>query len=138
MIYHHNYEPIQKAVGMINAIAREAKVGEIFHTKVVRVEAYGCFVNLFGDTDALVHVSQLALERVENPADLFKVGDDISVIITGFDEKGKIKASRKELLPKPEGYVERPQSDRPRGDRPHGDRPRGPRHYDKPRGDKPE
>ena len=122
MIYHHNYEPIEKAVKMIDAIAREAKVGEVFNTKVVRVEAYGCFVNLFGDTDALVHVSQLAHERVANPADLFKVGDPISVIITGFDEKGKVKASRKELLPKPEGFVERPQGERPQGDRPHGPR----------------
>lgn len=133
MIYHHDYEPIQKAVKMIDAIAREAKVGEIFNTKVVRVEAYGCFVNLFGDTDALVHVSQLAHERVANPADLFKVGDPISVIITGFDEKGKVKASRKELLPKPEGFVERPQ-----GDRPHGDKPHGFRHKEKSEGSKSE
>ena len=134
LIYHHRYEPIQKAVNMINAIAREAQVGEVFNTKVVRVEAYGVFVNLFGDTDALVHVSQLAYERVENPADLFKVGDPISVIITGFDEKGKVKASRKELLPKPEGYVERPQSPRPQGDRPQRDF----RRHDKPHGHKPE
>ena len=100
MIYHSEYEPIEKAAKMISDIVREAKVGDVFEGKVTRVEAYGVFVSLFGNVEGLCHVSKLAHERVEHPKDLFKVGDDIKVIVTGIDEKGKVSVSRKDLLPK--------------------------------------
>lgn len=101
MIYHSEYEPLEKAVNMILDIVREAKIGDIFEGKVTRVEPYGVFVSLFGSVEGLCHVSKLAHERVEHPKDLFKVGDLIKVVVTGIDEKGKVSLSRKDLLPKP-------------------------------------
>jgi polyribonucleotide nucleotidyltransferase len=102
VIYHQNYEPLNKAASMIEALARVAKVGEIFEGKVTRVEAYGVFVELFPGCEGLCHVSKLAHERVEHPKDLFKLNDSIKVIVAGIDEKGKVNVSRKDLLPKPE------------------------------------
>jgi polyribonucleotide nucleotidyltransferase len=102
VIYHQNYEPLNKAAAMIEALARVAKVGEIYEGKVTRVEAYGVFVELFPGCEGLCHVSKLAHERVEHPKDLFKLNDSIKVIVAGIDEKGKVNVSRKDLLPKPE------------------------------------
>jgi polyribonucleotide nucleotidyltransferase len=102
VIYHQNYEPLNKAAAMIEALARVAKVGEIFEGKVTRVEAYGVFVELFPGCEGLCHVSKLAHERVEHPKDLFKLNDSIKVIVAGIDEKGKVNVSRKDLLSKPE------------------------------------
>ena len=108
-LYHHNQEMIDKAKGIIDGIVREAKVGEIFEGTVNRVEDYGCFVNLFGDTDGLCHVSRMAWNYVENANDLVKVGDKLKVVVIGIDEKGKVKLSHREFMEKPEGYVERPE-----------------------------
>ena len=101
VIYHNEYEPLEKAAKMIEAIAKVAKVGEIYDGKVTRIEAYGAFVEIFPNCEGLVHVSKLAHERVEHPKDILKLGDTIKVIVTGIDEKGKVSLSRKELLPKP-------------------------------------
>jgi polyribonucleotide nucleotidyltransferase len=97
---------------MIETIVRVAKVGEIYEGKVVRVESFGAFVELFPGTDGLLHVSKISHERVENTSDVLKLGDVVKVIVTEIDEKGRVNVSRKALLPKPEGYVEKP--DRPR------------------------
>lgn len=102
VIYHHDLEPINKAVQMIEEITKVAKVGEIYEGPITRIENYGVFVELFADCEGMVHVSKLAHERVEHPKDLFKLGDVIKVIVTGIDEKGKVALSRKDLLPKPE------------------------------------
>ena len=101
VIYHNEYEPLEKAAKMIESIAKVAKVGEIYDGKVTRIEAYGAFVEIFPNCEGLVHVSKLAHERVEHPKDILKLGDTIKVIVTGIDEKGKVSLSRKELLPKP-------------------------------------
>ena len=128
-LYHHNQEMIDKAKGIIDGIVREAKVGEIFEGTVNRVEDYGCFVNLFGDTDGLCHVSRMAWNYVENANDLVKVGDKLKVVVIGIDEKGKVKLSHREFLEKPEGYVERPErpakSGGPRREGSHGPRREG-------------
>ena len=108
-LYHHNQEMIDKAKAIIDGIVREAKVGEIFEGTVNRVEDYGCFVNLFGDTDGLCHVSRLAWNYVDNANDVIKVGDKLKVVVIGIDEKGKVKLSHREFMEKPEGYVERPE-----------------------------
>ncbi len=108
-LYHHNQEMIDKAKAIIDGIVREAKVGEIFEGTVNRVEDYGCFVNLFGDTDGLCHVSRLAWNYVDNANDVVKLGDKLKVVVIGIDEKGKVKLSHREFLEKPEGYVERPE-----------------------------
>ena len=107
-IYHQDQAMVDKAVGQIEAITKEAKVGEIYDATVVRLESYGAFVNLFEGTDALLHVSKIDYKRIENPADVLKIGDKIKVKVTGIDEKGRVDVSHKELLEKPEGYEERP------------------------------
>ncbi len=126
-LYHSSKAMIEKAKGMIDDIVRVAKVGEIFEGKVTRVEDYGAFVNLFGDTDGLCHVSRLKWDYVENASDIVKVGDSLKVVVIGIDDStGKVKVSHREFEEKPEGYVERPENDRPRGnkggDRGHGGR----------------
>lgn len=74
--------------------------------KWFRLEKFGAFVNLFDKTDALVHVSEMAWTRVNKPEDLVEVGDVVDVKVIKIDDKGRIDASMKALLPKPEGYVE--------------------------------
>lgn len=106
VIYHTNREMINKAKAMIENIAKVVEVGEIFEGKVVRIEKFGAFVNLFGNNDGLLHVSKMAWERVEKPEDIVKIGDTVRVVVTEIDEKGRINVSRRDLLPKPEGYVE--------------------------------
>jgi len=101
VIYHMDREAINKAAKMIEDIVREAKVGEIYEGKVVRIESYGCFVNLFGEVDGLCHVSKLAHTRVEHPKDVVKLGQKLKVIVTDIDEKGRINLSHKEFEPKP-------------------------------------
>lgn len=117
-IYHTNRESINKAKEIIDNIVREAKVGEIYEGEVTRVEEYGAFVNLFGTTDGLCHVSRLDWNYVEDATKFVKVGDKLKVVVIGLEE-GKIKLSHREFLEKPEGYVERPErkpgNDRPRG-----------------------
>lgn len=97
VIYHMDREVINRAKEMIENIVREAKVGEIYEGTVVRIESFGCFVNLFGDCDGMVHVSRLAWERVNNPHDVVKIGQKLKVIVTEIDEKGRINLSHKEF-----------------------------------------
>jgi polyribonucleotide nucleotidyltransferase len=100
LIYHQDREPINKAVAMIEALTKEAKIGEIYEGRVVRIEAYGCFVNLFGDVDGMVHVSRLANSRVEHPKDVVKLGQTIKVRVVEIDEKGRVALSHKEFAEK--------------------------------------
>ena len=83
---------------MIQAIAREVEEGKIYSGKVVKVEDFGCFVELWPGCEGLVHVSQLATERVEKPSDVVKVGDEIIVKAMGYDKKGRLNLSRKEVF----------------------------------------
>lgn len=101
VIYHTDQDAIHNAASMIEAIVKKAKVGEVYDGKVVRVEKYGAFVQLFEGTDGLLHVSQIAHERVEKPEDVLKLGDIVKVKVTEVDEKGRVNVSRKALLPKP-------------------------------------
>jgi len=106
VIYHHNREAINKAVSRIESLIKVTKVGEVFDGKVVRIEKFGAFVSLFPGTDGLLHVSKISYDRVEKVEDVLKLGDIIKVIVTEVDEKGRVNVSAKDLLPKPEGYVE--------------------------------
>ncbi len=101
LIYHHDIEPIKKAVAMIEAITREAKVNEIYEGKVVRIEKFGAFVELFPGCDGLLHVSKIAHERVEKVEDVLKLGDIVKVKVIEIDEKGRVNVSRKACLEKP-------------------------------------
>ncbi len=107
-IYHVKRDMINKAKEMIENIVREAKVGEIYEGTVNRVENYGAFVNLFGDTDGLCHVSRLDWKYVDDASKVVKVGDKLKVVVIGIEE-GKVKVSHREFLDKPADYVERPE-----------------------------
>jgi len=106
LIYHQDQVAIDKAKAMVESIIKVAEVGQIYDAKVVRIEPFGAFVELFPGTDGLLHVSKIAYERVEKPSDVLKIGDIIKVIVTEVDEKGRVNVSHKALLEKPEGYVE--------------------------------
>ncbi|MFV0382222.1 MAG: polyribonucleotide nucleotidyltransferase [Breznakia sp.] len=100
IIYHYDREMINKAAQMIADIIKVAKVGDIFDAKVVRIEKFGAFVNLFGDTDGLLHVSKIKHERVEKVEDVLKIGDIIKVKVTEVDDRGRVNVSAKALLEK--------------------------------------
>lgn len=118
MIYHLDQASIDKARAKIEGICRTAKVGEVYEGKVVRLEAFGAFVELFPGTDGMIHVSKIAYERVEKPSDVLKMGEIVKVVVIEVDEKGRVNVSRKDLLPKPEGYVEPVRAPREHSDRP--------------------
>ena len=101
IIYHSDKEIIEKTRAMIEEIIREVEVGKIYEAKVVKVEDFGCFVQLWPGCEGMVHVSQLAHERVEKASDIVSVGDEIIVKALGIDKKGRQNFSRKEALPKP-------------------------------------
>ena len=100
IIYHTDRDIINKTAERIKNIAREVKIGKVYTTKVVDVEDFGIFVELWPGCEGLIHVSQLDTKRVEKPSDMFKVGDEVIAIATGYDKKGKLNLSRKELLKK--------------------------------------
>lgn len=101
-IFSSDQNAIDRAKTIISDLVREAKVGEVYTVPVVRIEKFGAFVHLFNKTDALVHISELAWKRTEHVEDVVKVGDMVTVKIIKIDEKGRVDASIKTLLPKPE------------------------------------
>jgi len=107
VIYHNDYDTIEKAKQMISDIVRVAKVGDVYAAKVVRLEKFGAFVNLFGNTDGLLHISKISHHRVDKVEDVLKLGDIIDVKVTGIDNKGRINVSAKALLPKPKTEEEK-------------------------------
>ncbi|MDA9355621.1 S1 RNA-binding domain-containing protein, partial [Amylibacter sp.] len=80
---------------MIMEIAAEPEVGVVYTGTVVKVMDFGAFVNFFGKRDGLVHVSQMANERVNHPSDLVKEGQKVKVKLMGFDDRGKVRLSMK-------------------------------------------
>jgi polyribonucleotide nucleotidyltransferase len=94
---------IDLAVEKIRSIAFVPEVGTTYKGTVKSIMPYGAFVGISSNTDGLVHVSELAWERVENVEDVLTEGQKIEVKLIAIDEKsGKLKLSRKALLPKPE------------------------------------
>lgn len=89
---------IKKAIKIIEELTKEVKVGEVYLGKVVRIEKFGAFVNLIKGKDALVHISQLAKERVNKVEDILKLGDEVLVKVTEIDRQGRVNASRKAML----------------------------------------
>lgn len=98
IIYHSDKEIIEKTAEMIKNIVKEVEEGKVYTGKVVKVEDFGCFVELWPGCEGLVHVSQLDEKRVEKPSDMVKVGDEIIVKALGYDKKGRLNLSRKEAL----------------------------------------
>ena len=101
IVYHMDKAIIDKTVEMIKNVVKEVEIGKIYTGKVVKIEDFGCFVELWEGCEGLVHVSQLAHERVEKPSDIVKVGDEIIVKASGFDNRGRLNLSRKDALSKP-------------------------------------
>ena len=98
LIYHNDKEVIRKTREMIEDVAREVEFGKVYNVKVVDVTDFGAFVELWPGCEGLIHISQLDINRVEKTSDVVKVGDELLAIATGYDKKGKLNLSRKELL----------------------------------------
>jgi len=91
-------EAAKQAIKMIRDLTQEAEVGKIYQGEVKKIMEFGAFVEIFPGTDGLVHISELAKERVRQVTDVVKEGDEILVKCIGIDRQGKIKLSRKEAL----------------------------------------
>ncbi len=102
VIYHTDEAIIQKTRKMIEEVIREVEVNQIYTGKVVKVEDFGCFVELWPGCEGLVHVSELDNKRVDKPKDIVSVGDKIIVKALGYDNRGRLNLSRKAALPKKE------------------------------------
>ena len=98
VIYHTDKEVIDKTAEMILNIVREVEEGKVYSAKVVSVEEFGCFVQVWPGCEGLVHISKLAKERVEKTEDVVKVGDEILVKAIGTDKKGRLNFSRKDAM----------------------------------------
>lgn len=120
-ISSQNKEDIEAAKAKIRAIVAVPEVGEIYDGKVTSIMSFGAFVEIIPNKDGLLHISEIDWKRYETMEETgLKEGDHIQVKLIEIDEKnGKLRLSRKALLPKPEGYEEKKGGDRPRGDRPH-------------------
>ena len=100
IIYHTDAAIIAKTRKMIEDVAREVEEGTIYTGRVVKVEDFGCFVELWPGCEGLVHVSELDTKRVDKPKDIVSVGDKILVKALGYDNRGRLNLSRKQALPK--------------------------------------
>lgn len=100
-IMHAETEWIDKAIQKIEALTKEAKVGEIYQATVVKNMKFGCFVELWPGYEGLVHISNLDTSRVEKVEDIVREGDEIVVKVIGFDDKGKVMLSRKDAIATP-------------------------------------
>ena len=101
IIYHSDRDIISKTKEMIEEVVREVEVGKIYEAKVVKIEDFGWFVQLWTGCEGLVHISQLGREGVEKVEDVVKEGDTIIVKALGPDKKGRQNFSRKDAIPKP-------------------------------------
>jgi polyribonucleotide nucleotidyltransferase len=87
----------QAAIDWIKGIVAEPEVGVIYNGKVVKTVDFGAFVNFLGSRDGLVHISELAAQRVGKTTDVVKVGDQVKVKVLGFDDRGKVKLSMRQV-----------------------------------------
>jgi polyribonucleotide nucleotidyltransferase len=87
----------------VEALGAEVKIGAVYTGKVVAIKDFGCFVELAPGTDGMVHVSELAHGYVKNVNEQVKVGDIVTVKVINIDDNGRIKLSRKAMMPMPEG-----------------------------------
>jgi polyribonucleotide nucleotidyltransferase len=91
-------EAAQRAIDMVRGLTAEAEIGKLYKGKVKKIMDFGAFVEIFPGTEGLVHISQLAVERVKNVRDILKEGDEVLVKVLEVDKDGKIRLSRKEAL----------------------------------------
>ena len=105
-IYHSDKDIIKKTKQMILDAVKEVEEGKIYPAKVVKIEDFGCFVQVWPGCEGLVHISELAHERVKKCEDIVSLGDEILVMAIGCDKKGRLNFSRKQALPKPKKVEE--------------------------------
>ena len=98
VIYHTDQAVIDKTRERIENIAREVEMGKVYNCKVVDIQDFGAFVEVWPGCEGLIHISQLDINRVNKTSDVVSVGDEVLAIATGYDKKGKLNLSRKELL----------------------------------------
>ena len=98
IIYHSDKEIIDKTAEMIKNIVREVEEGKIYTAKVVAIEEFGCFVQVWPGCEGLVHISKLSKDRVEKVEDVVKLGDEIIVKAIGTDKKGRLNFSRRDAM----------------------------------------
>ncbi|HYG89597.1 MAG TPA: polyribonucleotide nucleotidyltransferase, partial [Azospirillum sp.] len=129
----------QAAIDWIKGIVAEPELGVIYNGKVVKVVDFGAFVNFLGSRDGLVHISELAPQRVAKVSDVVNQGDEVKVKVIGFDDRGKVKLSMKQVdqatgedISKKDKPAEGAEAAAPAGGEPREDRPRRER---RPRGD---
>ena len=96
----------EQAVNAVQGLTRDVKVGETYTGKVVRITPFGAFVELLPGRDGLLHISQIAHERIERVEDVLRMGDDVEVRVIEIDPQGKVRLSRKDLLPGGDGGEE--------------------------------
>lgn len=140
-IFSVNKEGLEKAIEWVKGLTAVPEVGTVYEGTVKSIKEFGAFVEFLPKKEGLLHISEISWKRLDTMEGVLNDGDKVKVKLIGLDPKtGKFKLSRKALMPKPEGYVERPE--RPQGDRPQrrddnrGDRPQR-RDGDKPRFEKP-
>ena len=98
IIYHTDADIIERTANRIKNLVREVEKDKLYTGTVVKVEDFGCFVELWPGCEGLVHVSQLDEKRVEKTSDIVKVGDEIIVKSLGYDNRGRLNLSRKQAL----------------------------------------
>jgi len=133
-----NKDALDDAVARLKKIVAVPEKGEIYKGKVKSITSFGAFIEILPGKEGLLHISEISWERINSVEDVLHEGDEIEVKLIELERDGKLKLSRKALLPKPEGYVEKPAGERPprrdgdrRGDR--RDRDRGDRRYSRDR-----
>ena len=136
-IFGENKDSMDAALARIKAITTVPEVGETYHGKVVSILEFGAFVEILPGKEGLLHISELDYKKVDKVEDVLQVGDEVDVKLLEIDQKtGKMRLSRRALLPAPEGWVEHERKPRlngagssgGRGGRDRGgDRGRGPR-----------
>jgi polyribonucleotide nucleotidyltransferase len=130
-----NKQSIDAALERIRNIVAVPEVGKIYNGTVKSIVAFGAFIEILPGKDGLLHISEIDWQRHETVDEVLKEGEKVDVQLIGVDEKtGKLKLSRRVLLPKPEGYVEPPKRPQSSGDRPHRDG--GGQRFDRDRNDR--
>ena len=111
MIYHSDKQVIETTRNMILDIVREVEEGKIYPAKVVKIEEFGCFIQVWPGCEGLVHISELDHKRVKQVTDVVGLGDEIIVKCLGVDKKGRLNFSRKQALPKEENDKDKDKED---------------------------
>jgi polyribonucleotide nucleotidyltransferase len=125
-VFGENYEIITAALDRIKAICAVPEVGQVYRGKVKTITQFGAFVEILPNKDGLLHISEMDWKKVGSVDELFKEGDEVEVQLIEIDPKtGKLRLSRKPLIPKPEGYVEPPKREHSEKREYHGQREGG-------------